>query len=256
MLQQIRRLLSLFQLHPFDTSTAGGRSKERLRRAAMTTMAAGVARVIGLSASLISVPLTFRYLGAESYGIWMVLISIITVMGFADLGIGNGLVNAISEAYGKDDQRLAKEYISSAFVMMLGIAALLAVAGAAAYPFLPWMRLFNVKSGVVAAEGARAFLVLYCWFIVNIPLGVVGRAQSGLQQGYFSQIVAAFGSVASLLALLVVIALHGSLAWLVFASTFGAVDAIVLNGWFLFREHPWLLPSWHAYRKSSAHKIL
>jgi O-antigen/teichoic acid export membrane protein len=249
-------LPSLFRLRPFDKSTEGGRSKERLRRAALTIVSTGVARVIGILATLITMPLTYSYLGPERYGLWMVLISIITVMGFADLGIGNGLVNAISEAYGKDDQRLAKEYISSAFVMMLGIAALLAVAGAAAYPFLPWMRLFNVKSGVVAAEGARAFLVLYCWFIVNIPLGVVGRAQSGLQQGYFSQIVAAFGSVASLLALLVVIALHGSLAWLVFASTFGAVAAIVLNGWFLFREHPWLLPSWHAYRKSSAHKIL
>jgi O-antigen/teichoic acid export membrane protein len=205
---------------------------------------------------LISVPLTFRYLGAESYGIWMVLISIIFAMSFADLGIGNGLVNAISEAYGKDDHQLAKEYLTSAFVMMLGIAVFLAVTGAVSYPFVPWMRLFNVKSEAVAADGARAFLVLYCWFVVSMPLGVVTRAQAGLQQGYISQIVGAIGNVFSLFAVLLVIALHGSLAQLVFASTFGVVVANVLNGWVLFRKHSWLLPSWNAYRRNWAIKIL
>jgi O-antigen/teichoic acid export membrane protein len=249
-------LLSLFRLRPFNTSTLGGRSKERLRRAALTTISAGAARVIGLLASLISVPLTFRYLGAESYGIWMVLVSVIFAMGFADLGIGNGLVNAISEAYGKDDHQLAKEYLTSAFVMMLGIAAFLGVTGAVSYPFVPWMRLFNVKSEAVAADGARAFLVLYCWFVVSMPLGVVTRAQAGLQQGYISQIVGAIGNVFSLFAVLLVIAFHGSLALLVFASTFGVVVANVLNGWVLFRKHSWLLPSWSAYRRNSAIKIL
>jgi O-antigen/teichoic acid export membrane protein len=219
-------------------------------------MASGVAKVIGLLASLISVPLTFSYLGTERYGLWMVLISIISAMSFADLGIGNGLVNAVSEAYGKDDRRLAREYVTSAFFLMLGIAAFLAVAGAVGYPFVPWLRLFNVKSGVVAVEGARAFLVLYCWFVLNIPLGVVTRAQAGLQRGYSSQIVGAIGNIVSLLALLMVIALHGSLAWLVFGSTMGPVTATAFNGWLLFREHPWLVPARHAYRASSASRIL
>jgi O-antigen/teichoic acid export membrane protein len=214
----------------------------------MTTVAAGVARAIGLLASLVSVPLTYRYLGTERYGIWM--------MGFADLDIGNGLINAVSEAYGKDDRRLAREYVSSAFALMLFIAVLLALAGAVGYPFLPWLRLFNVQSEAIAMEGARAFRVLYCWFVISIPLGVVTRVQAGLQSGYASQIVGASGSALSLLAMLQVIALHGSLSWLVFASTFGAIASTVVNGWLLFREYPWLLPSWHAFRKQSANKIL
>jgi O-antigen/teichoic acid export membrane protein len=249
-------MLSLFRLRSFDTTTEGGRSKERFRRAAMTTVSAGMARVIGLVASLITVPLTFRYLGPERYGLWMVLISIISVMGFADLGIGNGLVTAVSEAYGKDDRRLAKEYVTSAFVMMLGIAAVLAVVGAAGYRYVPWLRLFNVNSPAIAAEGARAFLVLFSWFLVSIPLGVVTHAQAALQQGYFPQLVGAFGSILTVLALLAVIALHGGLPWLVFASTIGAVAGTVLNGWVLFRAHPWLLPSRHAYSASSANRIL
>ena len=252
---QITRLLSLLRLRPFDTSTEAGRSRERFRRAALTTMTSVAARAIGLLTGLISVPLTFRYLGAERYGIWMVLISIIAAMSFADLGIGNGLMNAVSEAYGKDDHNLAREYVTSALALMLCIAAFLALAGAIAYPFLPWPRLFNVKSEAVAAEGAMAFLVLYGSFVVNIPLGVISRAQAGLQKGYWSQMIGAFGSILSLGAMLMVIWIHGSLPSLVFASVFAGIIATVLNGWLLCRDHPWLVPSWRAFRRSSANKI-
>lgn len=221
----------------------------------MTTVSAGGARVVAVLASLVTVPLTYRYLGAERYGLWMVLISIIGMMSFADLGIGNGLVNAVSEAYGRDDQKLAREYVTSAFVLMVGIALVLTALGSISYPFLPWMHLFNVRSVPVAAEGANAFLVLFAWFVVSIPLGVISRAQAGLQQGYFPQVVGALGSVLTLLALLIVIKSHGGLGWLVFASTIGAVVGTMINGWVLFREHPWLFPSWNAYRSSSSKRI-
>lgn len=253
--QQYTRFLSLFRLRPFETATEGGRSKERFRRAALTTAAAGVARAIGLLTSLVSVPLTYRYLGAERYGIWMVLISIVAAMGFADLGIGNGLMNAISEAYGKDDRRLAREHLTSALALMLCIAAVLAVAGAVGYPYLPWMRLLNVKSPAAAGEGAKAFLVLYASFVLSIPLGVIGRAQAGLQKGYSSQIVSALGSILSLCAILIVISLHANLVWLVSALVFAGLIAALFNGWILFRAHPWLLPSWRFYSATSAHKI-
>jgi O-antigen/teichoic acid export membrane protein len=222
----------------------------------MTTVSATGARVLAMLASLVTVPLTFRYLGPERYGIWMVLLSIISTMTFADLGIGSGLVNTISEAHGNDDHALAKEYVSSAFVMLLVIASLLAIAAMAGYPFIPWMRIFNVKSAAVAAEGSRAFLVLYAWFIMSIPLSVVVRAQSGLQEGYVYQTVNGCASIATLLALLAVIRVHGNLSELVFASTFGAIATTIINGAILFWQHPWLIPAWHAYRRHSAHKIL
>jgi O-antigen/teichoic acid export membrane protein len=252
---KLKQFASLCRLRPFDTSTEGGRSKERLRRAGLTTITSMLSRGIGLLTSLVSVPLTFRYLGTERYGIWMVLISIIAAMGFADLGIGNGLMNAISEAYGKDDRKLAREYVTSALGLMLCIAAVLAVFGIVAYPFLPWMRLFNVKSSTAAADGAKAFLILYASFVVNIPLGVISRAQSGLQKGYAAQMINAFGSVLSLAAMLFIIWLHGTLAWLVSASVVAGITTTLLNGWILFRDHPWLIPTWQAFQRSSANRI-
>ncbi len=204
----------------------------------LTSLAAFGARGISLLASLISVPLTYRYLGAEQYGIWMVLVSFITAMGVADLGIGNGVMNAISEANGKDDHELMREFATSGFVLMLCISIVLGSAGALAYPHIPWMRVFNVKSAAASREGAKAFLVLFGWFILNIPLGVVTRIQAGLQRAYWSQVLIACGNICSLLGLILVIRLHGSLPWLVFASTFGLIASISVNGVALFRWGP------------------
>jgi O-antigen/teichoic acid export membrane protein len=256
LLRGIKRIASVFRLKAHDTSTVGGRSKERLRRAGLTTFSTGWAKAIAQIIALVTVPLTFNYLGPERYGLWMVLGSIIAAMGVADLGIGNGLLNAISDAYGKDDHRLARECVTSAFMLMLGIAIFLTLLGMVAYPFIPWMRLFNVTSSAMAAEGSRALVILFFWFVVNIPLGVIGRAQAGLQKGYLPQLIGSFGSVLTLLALLLVIRSHGSLAWLVFASTVGSILGIIINAFVLFREHPWLMPTLSSYSAVTAKRLL
>jgi O-antigen/teichoic acid export membrane protein len=250
--ERIRRVM---RFEPHDSSTEHGRSKERYRRMALGSLATFGARAISLLTSLVSVPLTYRYLGAEQYGIWMVLVSFITAMGVADLGIGNGVMNTISEASGKDDRKMMSEYASSGFFLMLLIGMVLAVAGMVAYPLIPWVRVFNVKSPAVAREGARAFLVLYSWFVVNIPLSVIHRVQSGLQRSYWSQTLYGCGNLLSFLGLIAVIEMHGSLPWLVFASTFGVILATFANGLMLFRSHPWLFPDWNAFQSATAKRI-
>jgi O-antigen/teichoic acid export membrane protein len=222
----------------------------------LSSVAAFGARGIGLLAGLVSIPLTYRYLGAESYGLWMTLVSIITAMAVADLGIGFGVMNAVSEAYGKDDRKSIREYATSGFVLMLCIGAVLAVAGLVAYPSIPWQRLFNVKSATVANQGAEASAVLFGWFVLNIPLSVITRIQAGLQRAYWSQIVSACGNALSLLGLILVIELRGSLPWLVFASTFGEIAATICNGLILLWGMPWLLPSRNAFSSSAAKRIL
>jgi len=250
------RVTAVLRHQPGDVESAHGRSRERLRRMALTSAASLAARAVAVLASLVSVPLTFRYLGAERYGLWMVLNSLILFLGVADLGIGNGVVNAVSEAYGKNDQRLAKEYVTSAFVLLFIIAFLLLAAGITLYPFAPWKRILNVESASVATEGAKASLVLFIWFIVSLPLSVVARAQAGLQRAYWSQIVGACGNVISLVALFVVVAVRGNLPLLVFASTLGTIIATLWNTWLLFEEFPWLLPSRDAWNRDSALKVL
>ena len=248
--------LAVFRRGHSDLDAAHLRSRERLRRMALTVAASLGSRGITLLTSLISIPLTYRYLGAQRYGIWMVLTSIMGVMTFADLGIGNGLVNAISDAHGKDDHELARRHLTSALALLLSIAAVLGAIGITLYPFIPWTRVFNIESPQIAAEGARAFLVLFLWFVANIPLGIVARVQAGLQEAYWSQALGTCGSVLSLASLVIVVIIHGSLPLLVFASIFGTILGIFANAWLLFRRHRCLFPRPRAFEAASARLIL
>ncbi len=252
-------LLSTFLIRVITRRTRKEQSahaQQRFIRIVKTTGASAIGRVIGIFTSLISVPLTFRYLGAERYGIWMILISLISVLGFIDFGIGNGLINAVAEAYGRDDRARAQQAVSSAVLLMVVLSAAFSVLGATAYPCLPWTRLLHGATDEAVAEGKRAFLLMFCWFVLNIPLSLVTRVLAGLQRTYTAQIVVALGNIESLVALLTVIAMHGGLPALVLASISGVVLATAVNIWLLLRNFFWLMPSLRACQAASVSKMM
>ncbi len=238
-------LRRLFTLRPHDTSTESGRSLERYRRAALTSTATVLGRGAGLLATLISVPLTIRYLGTERYGIWMTISSIVALLAFADLGLGNGLLNTISAAHGRDDRDSARRSVSSAFFMLTGVALLLAGAFAISYPLIPWDRVFNVSPEMGRQEAGPAMAVFFGCFLLGLPLGVVNRIQTGYQQGFVSAAWQAVGSLLTLGFLLAAIWMRGSLSVLVLALAGAPVLATAINAGELFgRAKPWLLPTW------------
>lgn len=85
---------------------------------ALTAVSSAGAKVVAIVTMLVTVPLTLHYLGSERYGMWMTISSIIGMMGFADLGMGLGLMNAVSEAHGQEDRLAAERYVSSGFFML------------------------------------------------------------------------------------------------------------------------------------------
>src|SRR5215217_2391720 len=121
---KIQQWTALIRLVPFEMDTPEGRSKERLRRVALTALMSAFGQGVNVLTTLITIPLTFHYLGAERYGLWVAISALITLLGFADLGMGNGLLNAIAEANGKNDRKAAESYIASAFYMLLGVSLL------------------------------------------------------------------------------------------------------------------------------------
>ena len=59
----------------------------------------------------VSVPLTVHYLGAERYGVWLTISSLLVWVALTDFGLaGNALVNVLSEAVGNDDRGVARQY--------------------------------------------------------------------------------------------------------------------------------------------------
>ena len=67
-------------------------------------------------------PLTVHYLGAERYGVWLTISSLLTWMSMTDFGLaGNALVNVLAEASGREDREGAQHYAASAFWALTGV---------------------------------------------------------------------------------------------------------------------------------------
>lgn len=240
-----------------NAAAAESRSQERLRRVALTAIASGAAQIITMLTALISVPLTLRYLGNERYGLWVALTSLISLFSFADLGLGNGLLNAIAEANGKDDRQMAREYVSSASLLLLGIALLLTVTWLIVYPRVSWAWLFNLTSPQALAEVGPAMSALVFCFVVSIPLGVVEKIQIGYQEGYNNNLWRAGGSLVGLAAVLAAIAFGAGLPWLVLSMAGAPIVATLANGWRLFHaRRAWLRPALRTVRRAAMNRIL
>jgi len=93
-----RQVRSALTLRPVDVSLPAGRSRERYRKVLLSAVTGPMTGASGLLAFLITVPLTVHYLGPERYGAWMSLSSLMAFLRFSDLGLGNGLVGAVSQA--------------------------------------------------------------------------------------------------------------------------------------------------------------
>jgi O-antigen/teichoic acid export membrane protein len=244
-------LLAIFR-KPKDSGPQG-RAQERLRRVALTSGSTFAAKGAQIAAGLISVPLTLHYLGAERYGLWMMISSASVMLRYADFGMGNGLINAVAHAHGAGDERLVRASTSSAFFMLAGIAAALLVLMAIVYPFVNWPAVFNVKSALARVEAGPALALFALCTLASMPLGMVQRVQFGYQEGYESNLWLAAGSILGLAGAIVAIRFRGGLIWLVLALAAGPLLSTALNycvyfGWI----RPWLRPSFSYFNRSLA----
>ena len=241
-----RRAAAYLRRRSFDTSTEAGRAAERYRRAAWSTLGGIAARVVALAVSLATIPLAIGYLGPEQYGLWVTITAVTAMLTFADFGLGNGLMNAVAGAYGRDDRAAAQRAVSSAFLMLGGVAAAATIAFALAYGSVPWAGLANVSSEPAASEAAPTVLVFFLCFVVSLPLSLVQRIQYGYQEGFEVSAWTAVGSVLALIGVVGAIQMGATLPWLVLAVAGGPVVATALNAFVLFtRRHPDLRPRAH-----------
>lgn len=254
---KFRRLLRYLRLRPFDVTTVQGRADERYRRAALTSAANALARGIKLATALISIPLTINYLGSERYGIWLTVSSLVSFIVFADLGIGNGLMNPLSHAFGQNDRKAMKVLVSSASFLLLGSTAALAAIFALVYPLVPWVSLYNVETELARSEVGLATIAFFgCW-LANLCLGVIIRVNLSFQQGFANYLWQALGSLLGLGGLLCAIHVEAGLHWLILSMAGGPVVATFLNGITLFGiGHRWVMPSIRFFDLKRARALL
>ena len=227
-----------------DVDGHEARARERYRRAGLSAGTALGGRGLTTILSLLTVPLTLNYLGPERYGVWLTISSVIALLSFTDLGIGNGLLNAVTRSMARGDITDAQRQISSALVLLTAVAAALALLAAASLPVIRWVDVLAISGKETATEAGLALAAWMACFLVGMPLGIATQVRLARQEGYIVNLTAAAGNVAAVVVLLVGIATRQGLPFLVVAMAGPPLAASAINGIVLFgRDAPYLSPS-------------
>jgi hypothetical protein len=172
---ELRNDLGALDAHQDASQRGAGRN----RGAAITGGTASLARAVQVSTSLITIPLTVHYLGNERFGLWMTISSVFAMANFADFGIGNGVLNTVADAFGKNDFDRIRAAISSGFAVLGAVGLLLLGLFASTFAWVSGADVFRVTSAQARTEAAPTLMVFVFCFALNIPLDLVQRAQLG-----------------------------------------------------------------------------
>jgi O-antigen/teichoic acid export membrane protein len=251
-------LLNLCAITSLFSKRSGDRGRERYRRAGITASTSFLAKALNIVISFVSVPLTVHYLGAERYGVWLVISSLLTWMAMTDFGLaGNALVNVLAESDGHEDRGAAHQYSASAFWALSAIGLTIGLAFLAAFPFIPWRAVFNVSAAVPSQELSAACALTLFLFVLGMPLSMLNSVYNAYQDGFVMNLWGIASNALALVSLVVVTQFRGGLFALVVALS-GTRSAVhIANGLYLFwMRYPWLVPSPSAVRWARIKRLL
>ena len=239
-------------------NTESARGSERNRRAIASSVASLALSGSSLVTVFVTVPLTLGSLGAVRFGLWMTIASVISLLAVTNLGIGNGVLNSVSRAFGSGDELAARSYISSGLVGLAFVALLLAGLFAVVYPAVPWSHIYNVTSDSTAASeaGPATAVFVYC-FLVNLPLGLVTQIRAAYQEGFLQSLFSGAGNVLSLVLVVLAVSQNLGLPAMVLAMSAGPIVAACVNYFIFFAvQRPWLIPRVSAISRASLRAVL
>lgn len=99
----------------------------------------GISIVIGF----IFVPLLINYLGTVEYGIWITLSSVVSWIGYFDIGLGNGLRNRFTESLARNEPLMAKTYVSTTYASLFLIFGVFFTVFIFITPQVDWAMILN-----------------------------------------------------------------------------------------------------------------
>src|SRR5262245_9680551 len=126
-------------------SETHGRERYRLVRLAIT--AGGAERVATTLASGVRVPLLAWALGARGYGLYVATLGIVAAANLLDFGLQYGIVNAVANARGRDDEVSIREIVATAALIYATVSVVAVVALGVGIGFVRVDDLFHTDPG-------------------------------------------------------------------------------------------------------------
>jgi O-antigen/teichoic acid export membrane protein len=182
----------------WNTLTATLRAGGLTRRFVMFFATSLAARAVGIACQLLQVPLVVATLGSEAFGFWMTLTSITSLMQFADLGLGTGAQNRITEEFTHGNLGTARMLFTSVGVFLAAVGLLVGLVLTLVLPLVDLAAVFHLRDPATIEQAPVAAQIL-CWiFCASLPLGLAQRLAFARQEGWMFNVTQAVASVSAL----------------------------------------------------------
>ena len=255
--RKFRQLFGVLRLKSFEDTTAEGRSLERYRRIALTTVSGMTVRIIGSLLGLVSVPLVLAYLGKERFGLWAIITTLVAWVSLFDLGMANGLVNMLSAAHGRGEQDEAGKYLSTAFVALVIMALVLCLVMVICLGVVPWGAVLGARGVADEATIRWSVAAALTIFVMSLPFSVTQQVYAAYQRTYVWNGFLLAGSILGFLGLLLTIRLRVAMPVLILVcGVAGPLTTMAAYVYATSRAMPWLRPSLSKVSRSALRNLL
>lgn len=161
-------------------------------------------KIVGISTSLILVPMTLNYLNPVEYGIWLTLNSILLWINTFDIGLGNGLRNKLSESLAKNDYINAKKYVSTAYFVVTLIMIVIFILFTLLNYFINWYEILRVNK-IDLPNLNKIVIISFSCFCITFVVKLIGNILLAQQKAAVENLLIMLGQLLSLILIFILV---------------------------------------------------
>jgi O-antigen/teichoic acid export membrane protein len=187
------------------------RFSAQARLLASQSLSAVIAQGLRMGIGLVIIPITLTYLGKERYGLWMLAMSTLSLIGLLDAGLAPTLKNKMAESFAHKNED-AFHYYASGGLLLGCVVVLIGLCLLPLLVLIDWSWVYGVAGKVPRAEAQGLTLACFAISLLSVALSFVEAmfaARMLLGTVYFYNSAA---SIAGLGAVLAVVHLHPGVA--------------------------------------------
>lgn len=72
---------------------------------------------ISIGLTFVYTPIVLNFLGEAKYGVWAIILNVLSWITYFDIGIGNGLRNKLADAYARGDRESSQIFVSTGYLV-------------------------------------------------------------------------------------------------------------------------------------------
>ena len=164
----------------------------------LTVTASVAAKVISVACTLAQVPLALHALGAEAYGLWITLMSVLVMLNFVDFGLGVGMQKAMATAFGADDLPRVRRAFNSGIFALTGLGLVALAVGVPLALYFDWGSLLKIHDVALQRLAGPALGITVAAFALGLPYNAVPRLAMATQRGWMQAFWISIFSLSSL----------------------------------------------------------